>query len=75
MKRLILIITLPLRMLIRRNIEKIILLEIESQLTEDFKDEYLEDFDTKVWLKAFDDQHILKTTKNYLEHCYEQSKF
>lgn len=74
MKRLILIMTLPLRMLNRRKMKQIILLEIELQSIEDFKDDFLEDFDTQIWLQAFEDQQILKTTKNYLEHCYGKSK-
>ena len=76
MKRLISIITLPLRMLrgCSYTVKEYVFLEIELQKTEPIKDETLEDLDTRVWLQAFDDQHILKNTKNYLEHCYEQSK-
>ena len=76
MKRLISIITLPLRMLrgCSYTVKEYVLLEIQLQKIEPIKDETLEDLDTRVWLQAFDDQHILKNTKNYLEHCYEQSK-
>ena len=76
MKRLISIITLPLRMLrgCSYTVKEYVLLEIQLQKTEPIKDETLEDLDTRVWLQAFDDQHILKSTKNYLEHSYEQSK-
>ena len=76
MKRLISIMTLPLRMLkgCSYTIKEYVLLEIELQKIEPIKDETLEDLDTRVWLQAFDDQHILKTTKNYLEHCYGKSK-
>ena len=76
MKRLISIITLPLRMLrgCSYTVKEYVLLEIQLQKIEPIKDETLEDLDTKVWLQAFEDQHILKNTKNYLEHCYEQSK-
>lgn len=76
MKRLISIITLPLRMIrgCSYTVKEYVLLEIQLQKIEPIKDETLEDLDTRVWLQAFDDQHILKTTKNYLEHCYARSK-
>ena len=76
MKRLISIITMPLRMLrgCSYTVKEYVLLEIQLQKIEPIKDETLEDLDTKVWLQAFDDQHILKNTKNYLEHCYAKSK-
>ena len=76
MKRLISIITLPLRMLrgCSYTVKEYVLLEIQLQKIEPIKDETLEDLDTRVWLQAFDDQHILKNTKNYLEHCYAKSK-
>ena len=76
MKRLISIITLPLRMLrgCSYTVKEYVLLEIQLQKIEPIKDETLEDLDTRVWLQAFDDQHILKTTKNYLAHCYARSK-
>ena len=76
MKRLISIITLPLRMLrgCSYTVKEYVLLEIQLQKIEPIKDETLEDLDTRVWLQAFDDQHILNTTKNYLEHCYARSK-
>ena len=76
MKRLISIITLPLRMLrgCSYTVKEYVLLEIQLQKIEPIKDETLEDLDTRVWLPALDDQDILKTTKNYLEHCYARSK-
>lgn len=76
MKQLISIITLPLRMLrgCSYTVKEYVLLEIQLQKIKPDKDETLEDLDTRVWLQAFEDQHILKTTKNYLEHCYAKSK-
>tara|TARA_B100001769_G_C21839481_1_gene455569 strand:+ start:19 stop:255 length:237 start_codon:yes stop_codon:yes gene_type:complete len=77
MKRFISLLTLPIR-IIRGciyTIREYILLELEIQKVIAIKDdEVLEDFDTYVWLAAFEDQKILLTTKNYLENCYANSE-
>ena len=77
MKRLISLLTLPIRMFrgCLYTIREYILLELESQKVIAIKDDdVLEEFDTRVWVAAFEDQKILSTTKNYLENCYARSK-
>ena len=74
MFKVISLLTLPLRMFrgCLYTIREYILLEIAIQKeTIDQDDEILEELDTAYWIKAFDDQKILSTTKNYLENCYE----
>jgi hypothetical protein len=77
MKRLFSLLTLPLRVLrgCLYTIREYILLELETQKVIAIKnDDVLEEFDTYVWIAAFEDQKILSTTKNYLENCYAKSK-
>ena len=77
MKRLISLLTLPIRMFrgCLYTIREYILLELESQKVIAIKDDdVLEEFDTRVWVAAFEDQKILSTTKNYLENCYAKSE-
>ena len=74
MIKVISLLTLPLRMFrgCLYTIREYILFEIAIQKeTIDQDDEILEELDTAYWIKAFDDQKILSTTKNYLENCYE----
>ena len=76
MNRLISLLTLPIRMFrgCLYTIREYILLELESQKVIAIKDDdVLEEFDTRVWVAAFEDQKILSTTKNYLENCYARS--
>ena len=76
MKRLFSLLTLPLRVLrgCLYTIREYILLELETQKVIAIKnDDVLEEFDTYVWIAAFEDQKILSTTKNYLENCYARS--
>ena len=55
-------------------IREYIYLELETQKVIAIKnDDVLEEFDTYVWIAAFEDQKILSTTKNYLENCYARS--
>jgi hypothetical protein len=77
MKRLFSLLTFPLRVLkgCLYTIREYILLELETQKVIAIKnDDVLEEFDTYVWIAAFEDQKILSTTKNYLENCYAKSK-
>jgi hypothetical protein len=77
MKRLFSLLTLPLRVLrgCLYTIREYILLELETQKVIAIKnDDVLEEFDTYVWIAAFEDQKILSTTKNYLENCYAKSE-
>tara|TARA_R100000322_G_C5301901_1_gene155392 strand:+ start:140 stop:337 length:198 start_codon:yes stop_codon:yes gene_type:complete len=56
-------------------IREYIYLELETQKVIAIKkDDVLEEFDTYVWIAAFEDQKILSTTKNYLENCYAKSE-
>ena len=76
MKRLISLLTLPIRMFrgCLYTIREYIYLELETQKVISIKNEdVLEQLDTNVWLAAFEDQKILSTTKNYLENCYARS--
>ena len=76
MKRLISLLTLPIRMFrgCLYTIREYIYLELETQkIKTQKKDQVLEQLDTNVWLAAFEDQKILSTTKNYLENCYARS--
>ena len=76
MNRLISLLTLPIRMFrgCLYTIREYIYLELETQKVIAIKnDDVLEEFDTYVWLAAFEDQKILSTTKNYLENCYARS--
>ena len=76
MNRLISLLTLPIRMFrgCLYTIREYILLELETQKVIAIKnDDVLEEFDTYVWIAAFEDQKILSTTKNYLENCYARS--
>lgn len=76
MKRLISLLTLPIRMFrgCLYTIREYIFLELETQkIKTQKKDQVLEQLDTNVWLAAFEDQKILSTTKNYLENCYARS--
>ena len=77
MKRLFSLLTLPLRVLrgCLYTIREYILLELETQKVIAIKnDDVLEEFDTYVWIAAFEDQKILSTTKNYLENWYAKSE-
>ena len=77
MNRLISLLTLPLRMFrgCLYTIREYIYLELETQKVIAIKkDDVLEEFDTYVWIAAFEDQKILSTTKNYLENCYAKSE-
>ena len=76
MNRVISLLTLPLRMFrgCLYTIREYIYLELETQKVIAIKkDDVLEEFDTYVWIAAFEDQKILSTTKNYLENCYARS--
>ena len=76
MNRLISLLTLPIRMFrgCLYTIREYIYLELETQKVIAIKnDDVLEEFDTYVWIAAFEDQKILSTTKNYLENCYARS--
>ena len=76
MNRLISLLTLPIRMFrgCLYTIREYIYLELETQkVIATKKDDVLEEFDTYVWIAAFEDQKILSTTKNYLENCYARS--
>ena len=76
MNRLISLLTLPIRMFrgCLYTIREYIYLELETQKVIAIKnDDVLEQFDTYVWIAAFEDQKILSTTKNYLENCYARS--
>ena len=77
MNRLISLLTLPIRMFrgCLYTIREYIYLELETQKVIAIKkDDVLEEFDTYVWIAAFEDQKILSTTKNYLENCYAKSE-
>ncbi len=77
MNRLISLLTFPLRMFrgCLYTIREYIYLELETQKVIAIKkDDVLEEFDTYVWIAAFEDQKILSTTKNYLENCYAKSE-